>query len=162
MPSTRNYGDPHPKAGRSSRRVWAAVAGLGFVGAAAIAVSNEAFQFRADSQAWPRAGPPCPTIAPDAVARTLAMRGLSVRYRVEIEGAEFGRSFGNGDCGLAPSGAGWSYAPACKFDAPALVMVRTARGETYFLTGVGRPATAFASADGAHCYLAPIAGAAAS
>jgi hypothetical protein len=127
---------------------------LGLVGAAAMVVSNELFQFREDSRAWPRTGAPCPAIAPAAVARTLALHGLSVRYRVDVEGAEFGRAYGNGDCGMAPSGVGWSYAPACRFDAPALVTVRTAHGETYFLTGLGRGATAFASADGAHCYLA--------
>jgi len=159
MPATRNYGDPHPRVGRSRRRVWAAVAGLSFVGATATVVSNEVFQFREDARAWPRTGAPCPVVAPAAVARTLAIHGLSVRYRVDVEGAEFGRTFGNGDCGMAPSGVGWSYAPACRFDAPDLVMVRTARGEIYFLTGPGRAATAFADTDGAHCYLAPSSGA---
>jgi hypothetical protein len=142
--------------------VLAAVVGLGFVGAAAVVVSNEVFQFRDDSRAWPRSGAPCPMIAPDAVARTLALHGLSVRYRVDVGGAEFGRAFGDGDCGMAPSGVGWSYAPACRFEAPALVTVRTTHGETYFLTGLGRAVTAFAGADGAHCYLAPVAGAATS
>jgi len=158
MPATRDYGDPRPGVGGSSRRVFAAVVGLGLVGAAAMVVSNEVFQFREDSRAWPRTGAPCPAIAPAAVARTLAIHGLSVRYRVAVEGAEFGRTFGNGDCGMAPSGVGWSYAPACRFDAPALVTVRTARGETYFLTGPGRAATAFADTDGARCYLAPSSG----
>ena len=160
MPATRDYGDPSLGIGRSGRRALAAVAALGLVGAAAMVVSNEMFQFREDSRAWPRSGAPCPSIAPAAVARTLALHGLSVRYRVDVEGAEFGRAYGNGDCGMAPSGVGWSYAPACRFDAPALVTVRTARGEaTYFLTGLGRAATAFTDTDGAHCYLAPSSGA---
>src|SRR5215471_6595139 len=103
MPATKDFGEPRRRVGRAKRRVLAAVVGLGFVGAAALIVSNEMYQFREDSQAWPRTGTPCPTVAPAALSQTLAIHGLSVRYRVAVDGAEFGRTFGDGDCGMAPS-----------------------------------------------------------
>ena len=160
MPAPKDYGDLHPEAGRAIRRVFIGVGALILAGGAAMVVSDEMFQFQEDSRAWPKTGAPCPIIPPAAVAHTLATRGLAVRYRIAFEGAEFGRAFGNGDCGLAPSGVGWSYVPACRFDAPALVLVRTKHGETYFLPGLGRETLAFADAQGPRCYVAPIEGAA--
>jgi hypothetical protein len=138
---------------RGPQRLAVVVGVVATLGAAAtVFVVSEAGRVADDRRAWPRSGVPCPVLQPASAARTLAERGLRVRYRFRFEGVTFGRTFGDVACHLPAVGPWGASEPVCRFTSPAFVEVSTSRGEALFLPGVGRTTTVFSDPDGPKCY----------
>jgi hypothetical protein len=97
-------------------------------------------------------GPPC---APLTAAEFQA-RGLKVRRATLYEGVVFSRQFGHMDCSALRYGGGWGTRtyPVCQFTGPNALHIRTPKGEWYFETGMGQPATVAAPDGQARCVLA--------
>lgn len=85
------------------------------------------------------AGRPCPTLSPDAYAKTLmATRVLPGRH-FGFGGAFFARASGGVSCVMTHAGGGAAF-PACRFSNPKVLQISTAKGRFDFLPGSG-PAT---------------------
>jgi hypothetical protein len=102
---------------------------------------HQVAQSTADEHLAALTGPPCPAVT--AAAFQSAVRaGRGLRYVDDFNGVTFGRSFGDGDCGVAAEkGDALGSYVVCQFSGPGLLSVKTARGSFYFLPGVGRKAT---------------------
>jgi hypothetical protein len=85
-------------------------------------------------------GPPCPTASAAAFRSALANQGLTLKYVFDFNGVSFGRAIGYGDCSTAVTKSGAPY-DVCQFTSPAVLEVKTVKGEYHFLPGVGRKAT---------------------
>ncbi|MBL8772631.1 MAG: hypothetical protein JNK30_14710 [Phenylobacterium sp.] len=98
------------------------------------------------------AGPPCPEIT----AAQFEARRLRAFKATLYEGVVFGRQFGHMDCSTLRYGGGWSPAtyPVCQFTGPALLQVKTAKGEWFYAPGAGQPATVRTPQGRAECVLA--------
>ena len=102
------------------------------------------------------AGPPCPAVSAAAFGSALTRQGLTLKYVFDFNGDVFGRAIGDGDCDVAAaSGTGGlgSY-DVCEFTSPAVLYVKTGRGEFFFLPGVGRKATVMTPNGVARCVMA--------
>ncbi len=102
------------------------------------------------------AGPPCPAVSAAAFQSALKNQGLTLKYVFDFNGDTFGRAIGDGDCDVAAaSGSGGlgSY-DVCQFNAPAVLYVKTGKGESFFLPGVGHKATVMTPGGVARCVMA--------
>jgi hypothetical protein len=102
------------------------------------------------------AGPPCPAVSAAAFQSALKTQGLTLKYVFDFNGDTFGRAIGDGDCDVAAakaSGGLGSY-NVCEFTGPAVLYVKTRRGESFFLPGVGHKATVMTPDGAAHCVMA--------
>lgn len=90
------------------------------------------------------AGPPCPAITPDEIARY----GLQTRYSSDFNGLTLGRRFGEVSCSevAAKGGLGVKSYPVCQFSGPDVVTVKSGQTTLYFRPGVGREASILAPA----------------
>jgi hypothetical protein len=85
------------------------------------------------------AGRPCPSLSPDAFARTLmATRVLPGRH-FGFGGAFFARASGGVSCVMRHEGGGAAF-PTCRFSNPKVLQISTAKGRFDFLPAPG-PAT---------------------
>lgn len=110
----------------------------------------------ADARLSALVGPLCPQVSAAAFQSAVTAQGRGVRYVFDYNGDTFGRSFGDGDCGVAAAkgGLGLTTYDVCEFTSPAVLSVKTARGSFYFLPGLGQKATV-TTADGvARCVMA--------
>lgn len=131
------------------------VAGLIFLGFAAWLYGGDYLRQR--ELAFGRAaeakvnGPPCPQLA----AAEFAARKLKAPKQTNYEGVVFGRQFGHMDCRTLRYGAGWGTAiyPVCQFTSPAVLTVRTSKGEWFFAPGIGKAATIAVPHDQARCVM---------
>lgn len=96
-------------------------------------------------------GSPCPRVT----AAELAARRLKIRKLTNYENIIFGRQFGHMDCRTLRYGAGWgtSIYPVCQFTSPGALYVKTDKGEWYFATGAGQPATIAAPRGDVRCVM---------
>jgi len=101
-------------------------------------------------------GPACPEVTAAEFRSAVAAQGRGLRYTFDFNGARFSRSFGNGDCDVAAAkgGLGLGTYDVCEFTSPAVLYVKTARGEFYFLPGIGRKATVMTPNGIARCVMA--------
>jgi len=70
--------------------------------------------------------------------------------------AAIGRAIGDGDCDVAAANgtAGLGSYDVCEFTSPAVLNVKTGRGEFFFLPGVGRKASVMTEGGIARCVMA--------
>ena len=102
------------------------------------------------------AGPPCPMVSAAAFQSALKSQGLTLKYVFDFNGDTFGRAIGDGDCDVAAaSGSGGlgSY-DVCQFNAPAVLYVKTGKGEFFYLPGVGHKATVMTPGGVPRCVMA--------
>ena len=104
-----------------------------------------------DAKAWAITGPPCPQITEAELVAT--PRGLR---RSDYGAVTFERSKGEMECATiyVDGGRGAESYPVCQFDRPAVLRVRTPRGEWRFGPGPGHPATVSTRGGVARCVLA--------
>ncbi len=142
----------------------AALVGIALVGVGLIALmawsDGRARQRRdADEAAyWNITGPPCPSLTGEAfrAARLKAPRafdyGGSRAGTLTYGVVRFGRFAGHASCNQAPNGLHTRL--ICQFTSPAALRIRTARGEVFYVPGVGRPATVIVDRDVPRCVMA--------
>lgn len=102
------------------------------------------------------AGPPCPAVSASAFASALKAQELTLKYVFPFNGDTFGRAIGDADCDVATARgtAGLGSYDVCEFTGPAVIYVKTGRGEFFFLPGVGHKATVMTPGGIARCVLA--------
>jgi hypothetical protein len=101
-------------------------------------------------------GPPCPAVSAAAFQSALKAEDLTLKYVFDFNGDTFGRAIGDGDCDVAAEHgtAGLGSYDVCEFTGPAVLYVKTGRGEFFFVPGVGRKATVTTAGGVARCVLA--------
>ncbi|HWF78516.1 MAG TPA: hypothetical protein VN694_15225 [Caulobacteraceae bacterium] len=102
------------------------------------------------------AGPPCPAVSAAGFQSALKAQDLTLKYVFDFNGDTFGRAIGDGDCDVAAakgSGGFGSY-DVCQFTGPAVLYVKTGRGEFFFLPGLGHKATVMTEGGSARCVMA--------
>ncbi len=99
-------------------------------------------------------GPPCPASRP-AFDQAVKLQG-PLPYVFAYNGVTFGRYFGYADCSVSESqgGVGLGSYDVCQFTSPAVLYVKTPRGEFYFTPGVGHKATVMTEGGVARCVMA--------
>jgi hypothetical protein len=97
-------------------------------------------------------GPPCPSLT----RAQFEAQGLKAPKATLYADVVFARQFGHMDCRLLRYGAAWATEvyPVCQFTSPKGLKVTTPKGEWYFATGAGRPATVATPFGRARCVLA--------
>ena len=102
------------------------------------------------------AGPPCPAVSAAAFASALKTQELTLKYVFDFNGATFGRAIGDGECDVATEKgtAGLGSYDVCEFTGPAVLYVKTGKGEFFFLPGVGHKATVMTPQGIARCVMA--------
>ncbi len=97
-------------------------------------------------------GPPCPSLT----KAQFEARGLRAPKASLYEGVTFARRTGHMECSLLRYGGGWSLNgyPVCQFTGPVALKVTTERGEWWFETGIGQPATVSTAHGQARCVMA--------
>lgn len=97
-------------------------------------------------------GPPCPAVS----AAAFAARGFKVKNPLNYDGAVMWRSAGHVSCSpiAYDGGRGLDTYPVCQFTSPAALKVTTAKGDFYFVPGIGKPATVATPQGVARCVLA--------
>jgi hypothetical protein len=115
-----------------------------------IAVSTQAANLSAI------AGPPCPAVSAMAFGSALKRQGLTLKYVFNFNGDVFGRAIGDGDCDVAAANgsAGLGSYDVCEFSSPAVLYVKTGKGEFFYLPGVGHKATVMTPNGIARCVMA--------
>ena len=100
-------------------------------------------------------GPPCPAVSAAAFQSTLKSQGLTLKYVFDFNGDVFGRAIGDGDCDVAAASgsAGLGSYDVCEFTGPAVLYVKTGKGESFFLPGVGHKATVMTPNGVARCVM---------
>jgi hypothetical protein len=101
-------------------------------------------------------GPPCPAVSAAAFQSALKTQDLTLKYVFNFNGDIFGRAIGDGDCNVATAHgtAGLGSYDVCQFTSPAVLYVKTGRGEFFFLPGVGHKATVMTPDGIARCVMA--------
>ena len=99
-------------------------------------------------------GPPCP--ASQAAFQSAVKLQGPLPYVFQYNGVTFGRYFGYADCSVAESndGLGLGSYDVCQFTGPAVLYVKTPRGQFYFTPGVGQKATVMTEGGVAKCVMA--------
>jgi hypothetical protein len=82
---------------------------------------------------------PCPSLSPDAFAKTLMITRVLPGRHFGFGGAFFARASGEASCIMTREGAAAPF-PACRFSNPKVLQISTPRGRFDFLPEVG-PAT---------------------
>ena len=102
------------------------------------------------------AGPPCPAVSAAAFQSALKSQGLTLKYVFDFNGDTFGRAIGDGDCDVAAASgsAGLGSYDVCQFNAPAVLYVKTGKGEFFYLPGVGHKATVITPGGVPRCVMA--------
>ena len=97
-------------------------------------------------------GPPCPAMT----AQAFAARGFKVKNPLSYDGAVMLRASGHVSCSpiAYDGGRGLDTYPVCQFTSPGALKVTTAKGDFYFVPGIGRPATVSTPDGVARCVLA--------
>jgi hypothetical protein len=101
-------------------------------------------------------GAPCPAVSAAAFRSALKSQELALKYVFDFNGDTFGRAIGDSDCDVAPAKGSFGLSPydVCQFTGPAVLYVKTARGEFFYLPGVGRKATVMTPDGVARCVMA--------
>jgi hypothetical protein len=101
-------------------------------------------------------GPPCPALSAAAFQQAVRTEGPPLPYVFDFNGATYGRDFGYADCSVAESkgSLGLGSYNVCQFTGPALLYVKTSRGQFYFRPGVGQKATVMTPDGVAKCVMA--------
>ena len=101
-------------------------------------------------------GPACPQVSAAAFQSAVTAQGRGLRYAFDFNGDSFARSFGDGDCGVAAANGslGLGTYDVCEFTSPGVLSVKTARGQFYFLLGLGQKATVMTPNGIARCVMA--------
>lgn len=101
-------------------------------------------------------GPPCPAVSAAAFQAALKAQDLTLKYVFDFNGDTFGRAIGDGECDVAAAkgSAGLGSYDVCQFTSPAVLYVKTGRGEFFFLPGVGHKATVMTEGGIARCIMA--------
>lgn len=102
------------------------------------------------------AGAPCPAVSAAAFASALRAQQLTLKYVFDFNGVTFGRAIGDADCDAAKAkgAAGLGAYAVCEFTGPAVLSVKTSRGEFFFLPGVGHKATVMTPGEIPGCVMA--------
>jgi hypothetical protein len=143
-----------PAGARISRRTLLGVVAVGVGIVAGLSLYDRFLNVRdatKESGANAIAGPPCPTITPEAIAR----EGLQTRYSSDFNGLTLGRRFGEVSCAEVAAGGGFgvkSY-PVCQFSGPDVLTVKTDKGLLYFRPGVGRRASILTDKGAPRCVM---------
>ena len=160
MNSTADFGSRSPPKGTSSilpRLAWGGVAAM-FVVTGFWDLANQhrvVAQSTADTNVAAIVGPPCPTLSRADFDSRLKLQG-KLPWVFEFNGDTYGRYFGYADCSVSESqgGLGVGSYNVCQFTSPATLDVKTARGEFYFMPGVGHKATVMTEGGVAKCVMA--------
>jgi hypothetical protein len=101
-------------------------------------------------------GPPCPALSAAAFQTAVQQGGPALAYSFDFNGATFGRAFGYADCSVAEAkgSLGLGSYDVCQFTSPAILYVKTARGEFYYQPGIGQKATVMTPGGQARCVMA--------
>ncbi len=93
----------------------------------------------AEAEEWNITGPPCPALSRAAFLKA----GFQAPQAVDFDDVRFARRFGHTSCNeiAYDGGRGFSTFPICEFTGPAVLVITTDKGETYFAPGIGHPAT---------------------
>jgi hypothetical protein len=117
---------------------------LGLTAAIAGAAEHYSLSKRAElgeatAREWTITGSPCPAVS----AADFVRRKLQAPQSFAYDDAVFGRRFGHVSCGAVADhgGRGLRSYPVCQFTSPAVLRVKTPKGEFFFAPGVGKPAT---------------------
>lgn len=160
MNSTADFGSRSPPKGTASilpRLAWGGVAAM-FVATGLWDLAEQhrvVAQSTADTDVAAIVGPPCPTLSRAAFESRVKLQG-KLPWVFEFNGNTFGRYFGYADCSVTESqgGLGIGSYNVCQFTSPATLYVKTAKGEFYFMPGVGRKASVMAPGGVARCVMA--------
>ena len=101
---------------------------------------------------WTIEGPPCPSLT----RAQFEARGLKAPKGLQYSGVTVSRQFGHVSCSYLRYGDGWgpdTYV-VCQFTSPNVLRVETAKGQWYFVPGMGQPATISTPRDQARCVMA--------
>ncbi len=106
----------------------------------------------AEAKAWTIEGEPCPTLTAEA----FAAQNLKPKRSFDYREVKLARAYGHVECRQIKNagGQGLGSHTVCQFTSPAVLQVTTAKGEFFFLPGIGRPATVAIEGGEAHCVLA--------
>ena len=101
---------------------------------------------------WTIEGPPCPSVT----RAQFEAKGLKAPKGLQYSGVTVSRQFGHVNCSYLRYGDGWGLGTyvVCQFTSPNVLRVETARGEWYFVPGMGQPATISTPRDEARCVMA--------
>jgi hypothetical protein len=101
---------------------------------------------------WEIDGPPCRQVT----AAQFAAEGRRLRSGAIYQDVAFARQFGHMSCASLRYGGGWSTSvyPVCQFTSPYGLKVTTDKGEWWFATERGQPATVATPHGQARCVLA--------
>jgi hypothetical protein len=92
----------------------------------------------AEARDWTIAGPPCPSLT----AKAYAAGAVRASREFQLGDVTFGRGYGHASCNFIAYDGGRSLDsfPVCQFTSPAVVHVKTPKGDFYFFPSTG-PAT---------------------
>jgi hypothetical protein len=101
-------------------------------------------------------GAPCPAVSAAAFQSALKSQDLTLKYVFDFNGVTFARAIGDSDCDVAPAKGsfGLTSYDVCQFTSPAVLYVKTGRGEFFYLPGVGHKASVMTPGGVARCVMA--------
>lgn len=93
----------------------------------------------ARAEAWEVAAPPCPTTTAATFKTEIGRRGKPM----EFYGVKFLRKYGYADCGTVADSRqfGFGMHAVCAFSSPAVLQVRTEKGDFYYAPDIAQPVT---------------------
>jgi len=107
-----------------------------------------------DNPAVDVTGAPCPAVSKAAFDHALQTQGLSIRYSFDYDDLTLGRAFGEGNCDEGGGGLRGPTYQVCQFTSPAILSVKSPKGEFYFLPGLGQKASITTKDGTPRCVLA--------
>lgn len=103
-------------------------------------------------KAWQVKGPPCPTLT----EADFNAKHLTAPKTFDYDGTTIGRLAGDVSCSDVKSGGGKGFATdkVCQFTSPATLTVTIKGAKTFFVPGVGHPASLYIHHDVPSCIMA--------
>lgn len=101
---------------------------------------------------WQVKGPPCPAMT----ETDFTAKRLTALKTFDYDGTTIGRTAGDVSCSDVQSGGGKGFATdkVCQFTSPATLTVTVKGAKTYFVPGVGQPASLYIHHDIPSCIMA--------
>ncbi len=102
-------------------------------------LDKRAKELAAEARAWTVVGPPCPQVT----KAVFDAQPFQARQVTNINGVRWARSSATIMCqGIASDGGrGAVLDPVCQFSSPRVLRITTAKGDFYFVPGLGQKAT---------------------